>query len=171
VRSLSELLQNALVLIPIAILIFVRVFAKVLLDKKKRQKAESKAKPSRQTPASKILDRLNRFMSGSLEQTQVIHEPLEFELSEKRRLERPEPTTQAASSKTPYQAAPRVAQATGVVSAGVDAQLAGEPKVERAPPEDDAYTRPFPQTVEHLSPLKQAFVHSVILGKPRSLDS
>ena len=179
-RNISELLENALVLVPIAILVFVRVFAKVLIDKKKRKRVESKARPTRQTPARKALDRLSQFMTGSLEQALVVQEPLDFELTQKRRYESPQSTTQAILSQEPRRAALSTLMATDVREASANAQMPGgsptggslftavaSPRVAASAV---ASTRSFPHAVERLSPLKQAFVFSAILGKPRYFD-
>ncbi len=163
-RNISELLKNALVLVPIAILVFVRVFAKVLVDKKKRQRVESNARPSSKTPVRKAFDRLSKFMTGSQDPSTALREPLDFELSEKRRFERPESTPKAVATPAPRQAVMRPSMPAGVGRASSNAQRSG------ASPTGLAAPSPFPQTVKRLSPLKQAFVFSAILGKPRSFD-
>lgn len=142
-RNLSELLSNALVLAPLAILIFVRVFAKVLTDKKKH----TQAKPHTPRSTPKLIEKFRSFITGDVEPAPTIGEPLDFEVVEKRKTEKPE-------SKVVVEYPPEPIPT----------------KERQAPEEAHAAPSPFPQTVERLSPLKKAIVMADILGTPKYFD-
>jgi len=169
VRNLANLLENVLILIPLAILIFVRVFSQAVKAKAKAKaeqgdgalrstRGAGTSAPSSDGARKSPFKGLAALFQGRASETSVeASEPLHFELR-----------ARAAERQKP-RVAPSGRYELPVVSPEPSEPPAASAPGKRAPsvaPEAFA----FPSRVEALAPLKRAFVFGVVLGRPRALE-
>ncbi|MGD9939191.1 MAG: hypothetical protein AB7T74_05265 [Clostridia bacterium] len=190
---MEELLDNVFVLVPVALLIFIRVFsggAKKSAGRTTKPAAGSRQAASGATagpgtlsgsttlsdpgsgrgtkktrPASRdLLGRLRDYLSGNLEKPQERLQPLHFEEEAARRLGQFRSQPAAAP-------ATRTQTTTGFLAASdYNESLPGSMEESVAVPREPAARYNFPGRLESLPPLKRAIVLAEVLGKPKSLQ-
>ncbi len=174
--DLSEIFENIYILIPVALVIFLRVFADAL--QKRNQAGESprnapKAATRKPRPASFVSKLRDRF-AGLSSRARASGEPLDYEVSELPRYDRP-------AAKRPTHAVPKrlvveAAKTTGGARSGIQSAIVVAAKTDTAAAsarpgvQDAVRTAPFPAALERLPPLQKAFALTVVLGKPKSLE-
>jgi hypothetical protein len=190
---MEELLDNIFVLVPVALLIFLRVFsdgARKRAEKAKKPAAgakpaapgttasrstptgtttpsgpESRSGTKKSRPAGRdLLARLRDYLSGNLEKPSERIEPLHFEEEATRRLGQ-------------FRSQPAATPGTGTqmsagfqVASGYKESLPGAMEESAAVTREPAARYTFPGRLERLPPLKRAIVLTEVLGKPKSLQ-
>jgi hypothetical protein len=176
VPDLNDIFDNIYILIPVALFIFLRVFADAL--QKRNQAGEStrnvaKAVKRKPRPAS-FLSKLRDRFTGLSSHTRAPREPLDYEVSELPRYERP--AVKHTTHAVPRRLVVETAKAAGGARTGVQSATMGSEKTDTASVsarpriQGIAYPSPFPAAVERLPPLQKAFTMTVVLGKPKSLE-
>ncbi|MFH2115876.1 MAG: hypothetical protein ABIJ86_15350 [Spirochaetota bacterium] len=183
---MEELFDNIFILVPVALLIFLRVFAERARKRSERAKAtistvtpvtreprggsrkatlkvarKAKEKPSTSPtkPARRdLLGRLRDYFSGSLDQPVDRLEPLHFEEEATKRLGQFRTQTAGSPGTRPQ------------VTSGYKEGLPGAMEESAAIVRDPATRFTFPVRLERLPPLKRAIVLSEVLGKPKSMQ-
>lgn len=182
---MEELFNNILVLVPVALLIFLRVFsenARKRSEKTRKEPApapeitgwaarqEYRRAPGDQSPAKKdkdpkpsparrdLLGRLRNYLSGSLDQLMDKPEPLHFEEEDQRRL---------GQLKTPGRSATPLKPGT---SSSNQHLLPGAMEESPAVVHEPASHFILPKQLQRMTPLKRAIVLAEVLGKPKSLQ-
>ena len=164
---MEELFNNILVLVPVALLIFLRVFAEGARKRSEKTRKEAVASAPKKaqaaqkaTPAAKqdLMGRLRRYLSGSLDQLMDKPEPLHFEEEAQKRLGHFKASNGNATPPKPGTALAPQHLLPGAMEES--AAIVHEPPIRYV----------FPKQLERMSPLKRAIVLSEVLGKPKSLQ-
>jgi hypothetical protein len=164
VPDLKDIFENIYILIPVALVIFVRVFADAL--RKRYQQGDSihhnPEVGKRKVRTVTVFSRLRERFAGLSSRAHATGEPLDYEVSELPRFERPAPRLQTHSPTPRTVGEPDTPGPRAYVTlAGLKAQRGGQ---------SSAQPVHFNMVVDRLPPLQKAFTMTVILGKPKSLE-
>lgn len=188
-RNLANLLEDVMVLVPIALIIFVRVFAGAVKAKADRKAAAAREAPLPAPGASptgkaaapdaaargkrgSIVALVERLQGKAPAEDASSYEPLHFEVAE-----RSAPATRSPSAygeKRPgvgrYDIAPLEPSLEPPPSPGSMQPVpsAADASLARVAPAAPAFA--FPAAVERLPPLKKAVALSLVLGRPRASE-
>ncbi|PKL23620.1 MAG: hypothetical protein CVV47_14025 [Spirochaetae bacterium HGW-Spirochaetae-3] len=157
---MDELLDNLFLLIPLALLLFFRVFAG-------RLKARAAQRKETAIPKAKGPGQLSRFigyLTGAPKADDAPLEPLHFEESEARR----DDIGKAREKGRPADSPPSTPMPSAIKTP------TAKPPATKPPAVESQYGKPvaafaFPAAIERLPPLKKAVALSEILGTPRSI--
>ncbi len=152
---MEELLENVYIVIPIALLIFARLFADRLRAKRAGEAGATKATAGTRGPGAlaRFLGRLSGRVPEPSPSPRTRSEPLHFE----------EPVFRLGERLPPPAAAP--IEPHTLMAPAPAAKRPGPARPTGAPPTSAR----LPSSVERLSPLRKAVVMAELLGPPKAL--
>lgn len=159
---MDELFEDVLFLVPVALALFLRVFAGWRKAEKAKNAsvlpAAAQKAPAKRPAAASTLARLYEKLTGTVPASAGPLEPLHFEEKNARPVDY-RPTPQAARQRDPSPE-PRAPEPRA-------AEPVQKPQAKRKP--QAAAGSRLPAALERLPPLQRAVALSEILGEPRSL--